>query len=254
MVRGVLLDLDGTLYVGDKLLPGVPEAMAAIERAGLGVRFVTNITSKPRDAVVARLAGMGLGINIGHVFSAPCVARDVLMRRGVKRAYMLLRDSVIADLAGIEAVESHPEAVIIGDLGESFSYERLNRAFRFVRGGAEFFTLARNRYFQGTDGLYLDVGAFVAALEYGTRKEATLLGKPAPEFFTSAVRDLGLEVDEVIMVGDDLESDVGGGQRAGLTGVLVRTGKYRADDLEQSGVKPDAVIDSLADLPAWLGL
>jgi HAD superfamily hydrolase (TIGR01458 family) len=124
----------------------------------------------------------------------------------------------------------------------------LNRAFRFLLAGAAFVTLARNRYYRGPDGLLLDQGPFVAALEYATGREAMLVGKPSREFYAAAVRNLGVAASHVAVVGDDIESDVGGGQAAGLRGILVRTGKFRQDDLARSPIRPDAVIGSLAEI------
>ncbi len=252
-VRGLVVDLDGTLYVGDEVLPGVKTALDELRAADLPMRFLTNTTSKPLSAIVARLDAMGLAINAEEIFTAPRVAADALRMRGVKRAHFLLKDAVIADMEGIEAVEAGAEAVVIGDMGEALSPERLNRAFRLLLEGADFYALAENRMYRCADGMRLDVGAFVRALEYGSRREATLLGKPAAAFFETAVAALGLEPDEVAAVGDDLEGDVGGGQGAGLRGVLVRTGKFREEDLRASTVKPDAVVDSFADVPAVIG-
>jgi HAD superfamily hydrolase (TIGR01458 family) len=251
-IKGLVVDLDGTLYVGDEVLPGVKEALAELRAKGMPMRFLTNTTSKPRSAIVAKLDGMGLGIERDSIFTAPRVAAAVLRERGLERAYFLLKDAVLADMEGIESVEQGAQAVVVGDMGESFTYDRLNRAFRLLLDGAEFYALAENRMYRHTDGMRLDVGAFVRALEYATRREAVLLGKPARAFFEVAVEALGLAPHEVASIGDDLEGDVGGGQGAGLKGVLVRTGKFREDELRGSAIRPDVVIDSFADVPALL--
>jgi HAD superfamily hydrolase (TIGR01458 family) len=217
------------------------------------MRFLTNTTSKPLRAITAKLDAMNLGIDASDVFTAPRVAAEVLRSRGVMRAHFLLKDDVIADMEGIRHVDEGAQAVVVGDLGDAFSYERLNRAFRLLLDGAEFYALAENRMFRGADGMRLDVGAFVRALEYAARRKAILLGKPAPAFFETVVAALGLQPGEVASIGDDLEGDVGGGMGAGLKGVLVRTGKFREEDLRASAIEPDAVIDSFADVPRLLG-
>jgi len=250
-IRGLLVDLDGTLYVGNEALPGTRDALKRLR--GVPIRFVTNTTSKPRRAIAERLDAMGFAIDPGHILTAPRVAAAALMDRGVKRAHFLLRDEVIADMHGIEPVDEGADAVVVGDLGDQFSYERLNAAFRLLLDGATLYALAENRMFRGGDGMCLDVGAFVRALEYGAQCEAVLLGKPAKAFFETAIAVLGLPPAEVASVGDDLEGDVGGGMNAGLTGVLVRTGKFREQELQKLAVRPDLVIDSFADLPALLG-
>jgi len=247
-IRGLVVDLDGTLYVGDEVLPGAKTALEALRAAGMPMRFLTNTTSKPRSEIVARLDRMELGIAADEIFTAPRVAASILRQRGVKRAHFLLKAPVVADMEGIESVEAGAEAVVIGDIGDELSPERLNRAFRLLLDGAAFYALAENRMYRRADGMRLDVGAFVRALEYGSRRQATLLGKPAPAFFKTAVEALELWPEEVASIGDDLEGDVGGGQGAGLRGVLVRTGKFREEDLRTASITPDVVIDSFADV------
>ncbi|MDD5201221.1 MAG: TIGR01458 family HAD-type hydrolase [Terrimicrobiaceae bacterium] len=253
-IRGLAVDLDGTLYVGDEVLPGVMAALSALRAARMPMRFLTNTTSKPRSSIVAKLDAMGLGIEAESIFTAPRVAAKVLRGRGVKHAYFLLKDAVLSDMEGIESTADGAQAVVVGDLGDEFSYDRLNCAFRLLLEGADFYALAENRMYRHGDGMRLDVGAFVRALEYASRREATLLGKPARAFFETAISGLKLNACEVASVGDDLEGDVGGGQGAGLRGVLVRTGKFREEDLSASEIRPDVAIDSFADLPGALGI
>jgi HAD superfamily hydrolase (TIGR01458 family) len=173
-------------------------------------------------------------------------------RAGLRRVLLLMRDDVKQDLAGLDEVDRGADAVIVGDLGEAFAYPVLNRAFRELLDGAVLVALQKNRYWRTPDGLSLDVGPFVVALEYASGRDAVVVGKPAPAFFATVLAELGTGPDTTVMVGDDIESDVGGAQRAGLAGVLVRTGKYRADVVSASGIHPSATVDSIADVPALL--
>jgi len=247
-IRGLLVDLDGTLYQGDQAIPGAADALAELERRGVRHCFVTNVTSRPLSAIVKQLAAMGLNVQAEQIFSAPRAAASLLRERGYRRCHFLLRPALLEDFDGIESTEDKPDAVVIGDLGDGFTFARLNAAFRFVLDGAALVTLARNRFFRAADGLSLDVGPFVAALEYATQTEATLVGKPSPAFFNPALDYLGITAADAAVVGDDIEGDVGGGQSAGMRGVLVRTGKFRPDTLQKSSVTPDLVLDSLADI------
>ena len=247
-VSALLVDLEGTVYQEGRLIPGAVEALAAVGARGIPHRFVTNTTSRPRSVIVRDLAQMGLEVDPEAVFTAPRAAREYLLGRGFRRCHLLARETLLEDLEGIETVEANADAVLLGDLGERMTFSRLNPAFRLLLEGAELVTLARNRYWRDHDGLMLDVGAFAAALEYGSGKKATLVGKPAPAFFAAALSSLGVAPSEVAVVGDDLESDVHGGQAAGMKGILVRTGKFRPDDLERTGIRPDATLDSLAEL------
>jgi HAD superfamily hydrolase (TIGR01458 family) len=253
-IRALVVDLEGTLYVGDEALPGVKEALASLRAAEIPVRFLTNTTSRPRRAIVDKLERMGLDIEEESILTAPRAAAEIFRRRGVSRAHFLLKEPVLADFEGIEAAHDRVQAVVVGDLGDGFTSERLNHAFRLLLEGAEFYALAENRMYRHGDGLCLDVGAFVRALEYGSRREAILLGKPSRLFFESAAAGWDFLPTEIASIGDDLDGDVAGGQGVGFKGVLVRTGKFREGDLRASEIHPDAVIDSFANIPALLDL
>ena len=118
--------------------------------------------------------------------------------------------------------------------------------------GAELIALQKNRYWLTAEGLSLDVGAFVAALEYATGQQAYVVGKPSPAFFELVLLDVVVSPAEAAMVGDDVETDVGGALAAGLAGILVRTGKYRTDAVAAAEVQPTAIVDSIADVPELL--
>jgi len=243
MLRGVLLDIDGVLYVGDRPLPGADAALARLRASGLPVRFVTNTTRRSRRAIRERLAAMGFAVADDELFTPAAAARARL--EAERRApYLLIHPGLAEDFAGLPA--DGDDAVVVGDAGEGFSYDALNRAFRLVMAGAPLLALAANRYFQEANGLSLDAGPFVAALEYATGATAEVLGKPARGFFAAAVAGLGCRPGEVAMVGDDVEADVNGGIAAGLVGILVETGKYRAGDAARLDPAGIAVADAAA--------
>jgi HAD superfamily hydrolase (TIGR01458 family) len=248
-VGALLIDLDGTVVEAGQLIPGAGEALRTLAEKEIPFRIVTNTTSKPRSTILARIAALGIKLQPEQLITAPIIGRDYLVREGIKRCFPLLKASLLEDLGTIEFVESSPQAVLVGDIGDDLTYTALNRAFRFLLDGAAFITLARNRYFRGTDGLCLDVGSIVAALEYATQREAVLIGKPAREFFHLACRSMGASPEATVMIGDDLEADVGGAKAAGCIGVLVRTGKFHPSQLEKSEIVPDAILDSIAGAP-----
>ena len=246
-VRGLLVDLDGTLYVGDEPVEGAREAIAELKSSGLLIRYVTNTTRKPRRRVSEHLRSLGFEVEEAEIFTPARAAAGLI---GEKSCFPLVDESLLEDLRGIPLTEGRPDHVLVGDLGERFTYDRLNAAFRCLMDGAQLIALQRNRYWRREDGLALDAGAFVAALEYASGKSATVVGKPEKGFFRLALEDLGLRSHEVAMVGDDAEADVSGAQAAGLKGVQVKTGKYRP---EMKG-EPDLLLDSFAGLPEMLGL
>jgi HAD superfamily hydrolase (TIGR01458 family) len=128
----------------------------------------------------------------------------------------------------------------------------MQETFRHLMDGAHFIALSRDRYWMRGDGLALDAGPFVVGLEYATGVTATIAGKPSPAFFHGAVRSLGVDPEgpaaDVVMIGDDIWTDIQGAQQAGYRGWLVQTGKYRADKVAESGVMPDRTLSSVADL------
>lgn len=248
---GILLDIDGVLYVGDEPIDGAHEALEQLRELGAGMRLVTNTTSRSRGQVCEHLQELGFGVTVEEVLTPAAMAVAYCDEREYESVELIVSDGLREDLAQLGAPRGGEtvDAVILGDVGKKFDAELLNRAFRLIMDGAELVALQHNRYWRRADGLALDVGAYAAALEYATRREAVVVGKPAEAFFQSAIVDMGL--DSAVMIGDDVEADVGGAMAAGLPGILVRTGKYRQDALPQE-VTPTAIADSIADVPALL--
>lgn len=254
-VQGVLLDIDGVLHVDDAPLPGAGRTLEQLRDAGLPVRFVTNTSTRTAAQLGERLRTMGLDLPDRAIFSAVTAARRHLETRGARRVLFAVADAIRPEFSAFGAADGDDaDCVLVGDIGERWDHALLERLFRALMAGAELVALHRNRYWQTTDGLRLDIGAYVAALEAATGRAATVVGKPDAAFFALAAGDMGVDPAHVLVVGDDIESDIGGAQGAGMRGVLVRTGKYRDALVARSEVRPDAIIDSIAALPGWLGL
>lgn len=252
-IEALLVDLDGVLYVEDEPIGGATEAVAALRAAGLGLRFVTNTTSRSRRQTLERLERLGFGVAPDELVTPAALARSRCLEAGHERVALVMNEDVKEDFEGLTEADTEVEAVIMGDLGEAFGFEILNHAFRQVMDGAELIALQKNRFWMTPDGVSLDAGPFVAAIEYATGREALVVGKPAPAFFALVLADLGVVAAAAAMVGDDVETDVGGALDAGLAGILVRTGKYREEFVTRSGVEPTATLGSIAELPALLG-
>jgi phospholysine phosphohistidine inorganic pyrophosphate phosphatase len=248
-----LFDLDGTLYTDAGALPGAVEALTALRRRGIPVLYVTNTTRRSRRLLAERLVGYGFTARPEDVMTSVLAGVALLRARGTRRVAAFVADESREDFAAFELDDPHPEAVVVGDLGDAWDYARLNRAFHHLMDGAALIALHRDRYWLRGDRLALDAGPFVAALEFATGKTATVCGKPSAEFYRAALAALGggaaAEPRRVVMVGDDLWGDVEGAQRAGLAAWMVRTGKFREDVLASSGIVPDQIIDSVAELP-----
>ena len=251
-LEALLIDLDGVLYVEDEPLPGAADAVEELRSAGLGLRFVTNTTARSRAQTLDKLERLGFEVAADELVTPAALARRHCAERGHETVALIMNEEVKADFEGLEEVESEPDAVIMGDLGEAFGFPILNRAFRMVMDGAELIALQKNRFWLTGEGLSLDAGPFVAAIEYASGSKAYVVGKPAAAFFDGVLDDLATEPEQTGMVGDDVESDVAGAMNEGLAGILVRTGKYREEFVRESGVTPSAVVDSIADVPDLL--
>lgn len=244
----LLLDLDGTLYVGDSPLPGAVDAVKALVDRGFPRRYLTNTTRFSRRTLAERLGSMGFPIALEEVFNAATAARRWLRERGMTRVALYVPAAALEDFAELEIVSEKPDAVVVGDLAAGWTFERMNAAFRQVLDGAALVALQKNRYWMTPDGLTMDAGPFVAALEYATGRRATVTGKPSPAFFQLAADSLSVPAARITVVGDDVETDVAGAQAAGMRGVLVRTGKFREAALVESGITPDRIAMSVGEL------
>ncbi|WP_086732809.1 HAD-IIA family hydrolase [Streptomyces glaucescens] len=259
-MRAVLVDIDGVLTVSWEPLPGAAEALREIRAAGLPFALVTNTTSRTRASIAGTLADAGFPVSAEDILTAPAVTAAYLAERCPGARCLLLNSGdVVADLEGVrlvgaDASEGTVDVVLVGGAGPEFGYEALDRAFGHLRHGARLVAMHRNLFWRTDRGLRLDAGAFLAGLEQAARTEAVVTGKPSAAFFEAALRRLGAGADDAVMVGDDIESDVLAAQRAGLTGVLVRTGKYLPQTHRAASGEPDHVVDSFADVPALLGL
>jgi HAD superfamily hydrolase (TIGR01458 family) len=254
-MAAILVDVDGVLHVSGVPIAGAASAVRRLRDAGHRLRFVTNTTTRSRSQVVEALREMRIELDDDELQTTGVVAASAL--KG-KRVLALTMPGILDDLDGLQLVGMNVDAVLIGgadegeETGRVFSYLNLNRAFHELDAGADLYCLHKNRWWQTADGARLDAGAFVAGLEYAADTEATVLGKPSAPYFTAALEALDAEAELTWMIGDDLENDCVGAQRHGMKTILVRTGKFRPDDVERSRVQPDAIVSSIAQIPDWL--
>jgi HAD superfamily hydrolase (TIGR01458 family) len=254
-IRAVLLDLEGTIYAGGRALEGAARTLAELGRRGLGLRFLTNIDSRPPAAIAAELIGLGLELDPAHVFTPVSAAAAMLHAAslpGRPARVQTLLSTQLQDCIPHRVSEPPFTHVLVGDCRDLLDYSRLDAAFRAVHQGAELLALQRGRFFIRDDGDHIDTGAVVAGLEYAAGVTARVLGKPARDFFALAAADLGLDLTDCVVVGDDSTTDIRGGRDAGARTIQVRTGKYAAQAAEGLAEVADLTVDSIADLPEAL--
>jgi HAD superfamily hydrolase (TIGR01458 family) len=252
-IRGVLLDIDGVLHVSMQPIAGAAETLRWLEEHGYHLAFVTNTTTLARATLARRLQEIGLPLVAEQLVTAPAAAAGYIRQHYPRgRCWLLTKGDTALDFAGIELVDERADVVVIGGAEELLTYENMNRAFRLLMDGADLLAMHKNLYWRVSDGLRLDSGPFVYALELASGKQAIVTGKPERAFFEQALSLIGVPAEETLMVGDDLLNDVQGARRAGLRAALVCTGKHGADSPLLAESQPEAVLPSIADLPRYL--
>jgi HAD superfamily hydrolase (TIGR01458 family) len=253
-LEGVLLDVDGTLTVAWRPLPGAAETLSWLRGSGIPFLLATNATSLSRQGLASKLGEAGIEVRVEELLTASVAAAAYLRTHHPGARCFLLGNPDLADeLDGIKLVEEDAEVVLMAGADPAFTWASLSRALRLLVGGAALVAMHRNLSWLTADGLMLDAGAYVMGLERAAGVKAAVTGKPAPDFFRQGVELLGVPAEQAAMVGDDLEADVLAAQACGLTGVLVRTGKFRPEALRASERRPDNVIGSIANLPELFG-
>ena len=245
-VRLALIDLDGTVYLGSRVIPGAADAVRRLRDLGIAVRFTTNTDSVTPATLVQRLRGMGVECSLEEVLTPVVLARELLDEREDNRALVIasadVRSLLAARIAGGDERVTH---VVVADPSYGAGYAELDRAFRAVRDGAQLVATQMGRWVPREDGAHLDTGGFVRLLEYATGVDALVLGKPSTEFFRLALTSAGVIAEGTAVIGDDRASDIAGGRAAGCHTILVRTGKGEAS----IGPDADLIVDSIAAVP-----
>ena len=252
---GILFDLDGVIYQGDSLISGAKESINLLRQNNIPCRFITNTTRMTKKNLVTKLQAMGLILEVNEVFAAPHAAVEYCKNMKYTTIDLVVPDNEIEeDFIDFDLHAENPQAIVLGDMGNLFTFDLLNALFKKILNGAEIVAMHKNKYWHSRNGLTLDLGAFVAALEFATEKEAVVIGKPNPHLFQLAVKPWGLSFQSIYMVGDDIGGDIGGANNVGMQSILVKTGKYREESLKRSEITPDFIINSVADLPELLQL
>lgn len=252
--KGILFDLDGVLYVGSQPIAGAIEAVEKVRASGLPCRFITNTSTLSLVSLQKKINALGFDIPIEEIISAPQAALLYLKRLPDPVCRFLLADDVKQDFMQFRQSDTEAEYIVIGDIGDAWSYKLLNEVFNCLMRGSKLIAIHKNRFWQTEQGLQMDIGGFIHGLEYASGVTTMIIGKPSADFFQIALDDMGLPSSEAAIIGDDIDADVGGGQRAGLKGILVKTGKFRQNYVEASSIQPDLILDSVQDLPGALGI
>lgn len=259
-VGGVLFDIDGVLVTSWQPIPGAAETVQSLRDRDIACAFLTNTTSKTREQIADALTEAKIEVHADEIVTAATLTADHLRTTHPGARCVLLNSGVIADdLPGIEVVEDDPEVVVLGGAGPEFTHDAMSRVFDWMTRGIPVVAMHRSLMWSTERGVRIDTGMYLTGMESASGRRATAVGKPAPLGFQASADRMGVDPEQVVMVGDDLDNDVLAAQVVGMRGVLVRTGKFRQDRLDRHGrdqyaMQPTHVVDSVADLPSVLGL
>ncbi|XP_054167128.1 phospholysine phosphohistidine inorganic pyrophosphate phosphatase-like [Oppia nitens] len=247
-IKGLLLDITGVLYESgcDTAIAGSVDAIKRLRQNGIPFRFCTNETQRTTDSLVSKLRRFGYELDKSEVIAPAPAVRHMLIKQNL-RPYLLIYPELMPEFADID--QSNANCVVVGDAAQHFTYDAVNKAFQLLLSMKDplLISMGKGKYYKEGNELVLDLGAYTAALEYATDNKAVIMGKPAKEYYMTAIDSMNLKPEDVVMIGDDINSDVGGAQQMDMRGLLVRTGKYRPSDENHTTVKPDAIVNNLAD-------
>ena len=247
--KAFLIDMDGTLYFKGEPYPGAIETVNYLRQEKYQLRFLTNTTAKTPKMLHEQMQALGFDIYENEIFNATYACLLYLRAQSDVRCHFMVDDAVKAFFEEIPTDDNAPDFVVVGDYGEGFDFHALNHAFRLLMDGAELIALQKGLYWFSSEGMFLDCGAFVTLLETAAGKTARVMGKPSETFFKIALDSLQLSANEVIVVGDDITSDILGAETMKMRSILVRTGKFKPNQLENPVAKPTWVLDSISELP-----
>jgi HAD superfamily hydrolase (TIGR01458 family) len=252
MIEGLLIDIKGVLYENKKPIEGAKSFIHFARRKKVQIRFLTNTTVKNKSHILKDLIDFGFEVKDSEIITPAIAAALLLKQRKIKKIYLACKRSLFQDFSQFQIDDKDPDAVILGDLGKDFNYNILNTIFQKILNGPQLIALHENRYSREDKSLVLDLGPFVKALEYASNKKADIVGKPAKNFFKMAIASMKVDMKNILMVGDDLDADVGGAQSIGIKAAQVQTGKFTNNDIKREDIQPDYRIKSIADLETLL--
>ena len=243
---GFLFDLNGVFYEDENIISGANETIDWLKKNSIPYKFISNNSTLSRKLFVEKLKKIGLKINISDVITSNYAGVLTIKKMGLKNCKLIMTEEAKLDYKKFQLQNKKIDAIVIGDIGEKWSFSLMNELMNDIISGAEIIALHKGKYYQSQGKLKIDCGAFVAGLEYSTSKKAISIGKPKKSFFDLAAFDLG--TNKICLVGDDLHNDIEGGQKMGYKTILVKTGKYRQNIFDKSKIKPDFCIPSIKEL------
>ena len=254
--QGLILDIDGTVLRGSQAIPGAKETIAELRRQGCPIVFVTNALESPNEQA-DRLASAGVTVTADEIITAPQVLKTYLMKHTPDATIYVISDPPLPEWLGLDfQISEDPDKIdaVVVSCDRNFNFHKLNTGFQALRRGARFLAVNTDATCPLPNGETPDAGAVIGALEGCSRRKLDLVaGKPSSLVVEASLERLNLPVSQCLVIGDNLESDVLMGKRAGMRTALVLTGVTRREDLPHATVQPDHVLESIVEVPVLLG-
>jgi HAD superfamily hydrolase (TIGR01458 family) len=248
-IKGILSDIDGTLYFKGKPTQGAIKTVSKIRKKGIKLLFFTNTDSKSPQTVFKTLIDYGFEVDYDEIYTPIIALKEFLNENLDKKSYFITTKEIQKEFQEFPQVKGSeiPDFVILCDFHDNWDVKRLNQAFKYVLKGAKLIGSQGNIYYLDRDGEpVLDTGSFIKMISNASNSSAEIFGKPSKHFYNQALKRINLDKNEVVVVGDDPFSDIQGALNAHLKGILVRTGKGKSYEDSNITIKPYLIIENFS--------
>lgn len=246
MIKAVTLDLDGTVYLGRDPIDGAADFIGFLRKRDIKVLFVTNRANRLPETIAQQLNEMGITADTADILTSSQATADYLEPSPVYIIGEIGLEKILLE-RGYTITEENPKYVIVS-FDRSFTYEKMKTACLLIQKGAQFIATNPDHGLAMDGGIIPGTGSIVAAIEVGCATKPTVIGKPEPMILEIAARHMGVEPGDTFAIGDNIETDIPSGIRAGMQTAMILTGISNRDDIEKSEVKPHYVVNDYAEL------
>jgi len=244
---GVIFDVDGVLEFQGVVYPGALELLDHLRDRDMTVRVLTNSTLKSRRTCAERLNAKGFHIDKEEIITASYATAQYLKTLHPRSCWVMLNGEGLEEFRTFHLDERNPEYIVLGDLREDFNFHNMNQALKLLLQGSKLVVMITEKVDNSMGDVELTVGAYGKMLADAARVEATYIGKPNRIIFDMTLETMNIEKNNILMVGDKIESDIRGAKNVGIQSALVKAGEFKESDLE-SDIKPDYLCESIQDL------
>jgi HAD superfamily hydrolase (TIGR01458 family) len=251
LIKGVIIDLEGTLIDGNEPLPGSIDFINTLSAKNIPFNIITNRVSKTPLQMAEMINGMGFSVSNQQIVNPFIVLNKYLQKHSIRSFYFVGPEYLEKQIEMNNVYCNNPEYVILCDFEYiNCDYHLLNKIYNYIINGSEIIATSYSNYYYRNNEYRLDTGSFTKMYEMLSGKEAILMGKPSKEIFDCALKQMNVNKDEAIIIGDDILTDIDGGNKGGIKTVLVKTGKYKNGDEDK--IKPNKIVNRINEIMEYI--